>query len=89
MLLQSEYVEMIDTIRGTLRDIAINKLRNGNFTISKSKSSRLSYIFVKSIPLGLIFFNTWFTDFFFQNIKVEGGKKVKIRITKKNFFYSI
>ena len=34
--------------------------------------------------LGLIFFNTWFTDFFSQNIKVRGGKKIKI--TKKNFF---
>ena len=35
--------------------------------------------------LGLIFFNTWFTDFFSQNIKVGGGKKIKIKITK-NFF---
>ena len=26
--------------------------------------------------LGLIFFNTWFTEFF-QNIKVRGGKKIK------------
>ena len=34
---------------------------------------------------GLIFFNTWFTDFF-QNIKVGGGKKIKIKITKKFFF---
>ena len=31
------------------------------------------------------FFNTWFTDFFFQNIKVGGGKRIKIKITK-NFF---
>ena len=35
--------------------------------------------------LDLIFFNTWFTDFF-QNIKVGGGKKIKIKITKKIFF---
>ena len=34
------------------------------------------------LPLGLIFFNTWFTDFFSQNIKVGGGKKIKIKITK-------
>ena len=34
----------------------------------------------EQLPLGLIFFNTWFTDFF-QNIKVGGGKKIKI--TKK------
>ena len=33
----------------------------------------------------LFFFNTWFTDFF-QNIKVGGGKKIKIKITKKIFF---
>ena len=33
----------------------------------------------------LIFFNTWFTDFF-QNIKVGGGKKIKIKIIKKIFF---
>ena len=26
---------------------------------------------------------------FFQNIKVGGGKKIKIKITKKNFFYLI
>ena len=32
------------------------------------------------------FFNTWFTDFFSQNIKVGGGKKIKIKITKKIFF---
>ena len=29
--------------------------------------------------LGSIFFNTWFTDFFSQNIKVGGGKKIKIK----------
>ena len=34
----------------------------------------------------LFFFNTWFTDFFFQNIKVGGGKKIKVKITKKIFF---
>ena len=34
------------------------------------------------MPLGLIFFNTWFTDFFFQNIEVGGRKKIKIKITK-------
>ena len=39
---------------------------------------------MKDNCLGLIFFNTWFTDFFSQNIKVRGGKKIKI--TKKNFF---
>ena len=34
----------------------------------------------------LFFFNSWFTDFFFlQNIKVGGGKKIKIKITKKFF----
>ena len=26
---------------------------------------------------------------FFQNIKVEGGKKIEIKITKKTFFYLI
>ena len=36
--------------------------------------------------LGLIFINTWFMDFFSQNIKVVGGKKIKIKITKKIFF---
>ena len=30
--------------------------------------------------------NTWFTDFFLQNIMVGGGKKIKIKITK-NFFF--
>ena len=33
------------------------------------------------------FFNTWF-KFFFQNIKVGGGEKIKIKITKF-FFYLI
>ena len=32
----------------------------------------------------VLWFNTWFTDFFSQNIKVRGGKKIKI--TKKIFF---
>ena len=41
------------------------------------------------MPLGLIFFNTWFTDFFSQNIKVGGGKKKKIKITKKFFFINL
>ena len=36
--------------------------------------------------LGLIFFNTWFTGFYFQNINVGGGKKNKNKITKKIFF---
>ena len=40
------------------------------------------------ILLGLIFFNTWFTDFF-QNIKVGGGKKIKIKIAKKTFFFNL
>ena len=35
------------------------------------------------------FFKTWFTDFFSQNIKVGGGKKRKIKITKNNFFFLI
>ena len=35
----------------------------------------------------IFFFNTWFMDFF-QNIKVGGGIKIKIKITKK-FFYLI
>ena len=39
---------------------------------------------MKDNCLGLIFFNTWFTDFFSQNIKVTGGKKIKI--IKKIFF---
>ena len=34
------------------------------------------------------FFNTWFTDFFL-NIKVGVGKKIKIKITKKNFLYNL
>ena len=38
----------IYTIRGTLRDIAI---KDRKLTISKLKSSRLSYIFVETIPL--------------------------------------
>ena len=46
-----------------------------------------SYKIVTSlICLGLFFFNTWFYGFFFsQNIKVGGGEKIKIKITK-NFF---
>ena len=36
---------------------------------------------MQKYSLGLIFFNTWFMDFVFQNIKVGGGKKIKIKIT--------
>ena len=39
------------------------------------------------LSLGLIFFNTWFTDFFSQNIKVGGGKKIKIKLLKKIFYF--
>ena len=49
-----------------------------------STSTDLGQLQVKDNCLGLIFFNTWFTDFFSQNIKVRGGKKIKI--TKKIFF---
>ena len=42
---------------------------------------------LKSVSKALFFFNTWFTDFFSQNIKVGGGKKTKL--LKKNFFYLI
>ena len=38
--------------------------------------------------LGPYFFNTWFTDFF-QNIKVGGEKKIKMKITKKNFLFNL
>ena len=34
------------------------------------------------------FFNTWFTDFFSPN-KVGGGKKIKIKITKKFFLLNL
>ena len=37
--------------------------------------------------LGLIFFLILGLRIFFQNIKVGGGKKIKIKITKKNFFF--
>ena len=43
----------------------------------------------RTITFGLIFFNTWFTDFFLQNIKVGGGKKIKIKITKKFFLFNL
>ena len=46
----------------------------------------ISFSVNKQHSLGLIFFNTWFTDFFSQNIKVGGGKKIKIKITT-NFFF--
>ena len=36
--------------------------------------------------LGLIFFLILGLQIFFQNIKVGGGKKIKIKITKKNCF---
>ena len=38
------------------------------------------------VSLGLIFFNTWFTDFFFKILRSGEGKKIKIKITKKIFF---
>ena len=53
------------------------------------KQNFQSLFAVKKGELGLIFFNTWFTDFFSQNIKVGGGRKMKIKITKKFFFYLI
>ena len=36
-----------------------------------------------------LFFLILCLQIFFQNIKVGGGKKIKIKITKKNFFYLI
>ena len=46
----------------------------------------MEFIHWEESYLGLIFFNTWFTDFFSQNIQVRGGKKNRNKITKKNFF---
>ena len=39
--------------------------------------------------LGLIFFNTWFTDFFSKYLGLRRKKKIKIKITKNFFFYLI
>ena len=51
----------------------------------------MSDILVKKVDLiGLIFFNTWFTDFFFfQKIYIGGGKKIKIKLVKNIFLFNL
>ena len=39
--------------------------------------------------LGLTFFNTWFTDFFFKILRSDEGKKIKIKITKNFFLFNL
>ena len=49
------------------------------------EKSKLSLNYHQICTLGLIFFILGLR-IFFQNIKVGGGKKIKIKITKKIFF---
>ena len=56
-------------------------LKDLNSTVAKRGS-----VFIALMTPEALFFLILGLRIFFQNIKVGGGKKIKIKITKKNFF---